>query len=51
MRQLTHVEPQAWLDEMDEVDSFLRGYGPRVPQALHDERERVSQGLRRQARG
>ena len=34
---------------MDEVASFLHGYGPRVPQGLHDERERVSQDLLRQA--
>ncbi len=51
MRQLTHIEPQDWLSEMDEVASFLHGYGPRVPQALHEERERVSQGLRQQAGG
>jgi GTP-dependent phosphoenolpyruvate carboxykinase len=51
MRQLTHIEPQDWLSEMDEVASFLHGYGPRVPQALHEERERVNQGLRQQAGG
>jgi phosphoenolpyruvate carboxykinase (GTP) len=49
MRELTHIAPQAWLAEMDEVGSFLHGFGPRVPQALHDERERAAQGLRQLA--
>jgi phosphoenolpyruvate carboxykinase (GTP) len=49
MRELTHIDPQAWVAEMDEVGSFLHGFGPRVPQALHDERERAAQGLRQLA--
>jgi GTP-dependent phosphoenolpyruvate carboxykinase len=51
MRELTHIDPQAWLTEMDEVAGFLHGFGPRVPQVLHDERERVSHGLRNIAGG
>jgi phosphoenolpyruvate carboxykinase (GTP) len=47
MQQLTEIEPQAWLDELDEVGSFLHRYGPRVPQALHEERERASHELKR----
>ncbi|MFC5569764.1 phosphoenolpyruvate carboxykinase (GTP) [Lysobacter yangpyeongensis] len=34
-----------WRAEFDSIGEFLREYGPRMPQALHDEQQRIAQSL------
>ncbi len=34
-----------WREEFDSIGEFLREYGPRMPQALHDEQHRIAQSL------
>ena len=49
MRELTHVDPAAWRQEMADVGTYLEGFGARVPQALHDQHRSLMQELARDA--
>ncbi|GAB2523417.1 phosphoenolpyruvate carboxykinase (GTP) [Lysobacter humi (ex Lee et al. 2017)] len=35
-----------WSAEFESIGDYLREYGPRMPQALHDEQQRIAQQLR-----
>ncbi|WP_408952814.1 phosphoenolpyruvate carboxykinase (GTP) [Lysobacter sp. Hz 25] len=36
----------AWTAEFDSIGDYLREYGPRMPQALHDEQQRIAAALK-----
>ena len=35
-----------WSAEFDSIGEYLREYGPRMPQALHDEQQRIAAALK-----
>jgi phosphoenolpyruvate carboxykinase (GTP) len=45
-KELTSVDPGAWLKEIDEVDAYFNGFGNRLPQELAGEVTRVRSELR-----
>ncbi|MBL4622546.1 MAG: phosphoenolpyruvate carboxykinase (GTP), partial [Immundisolibacteraceae bacterium] len=48
MTRLTAVDPSAWLNEINDVETYLQGYGDRLPEALQTEVARVRSALQAQ---
>ena len=46
METLLRVDREPWLREMEEVGSYLKGFGSRVPSPLLDQQRRITQALR-----
>jgi phosphoenolpyruvate carboxykinase (GTP) len=46
MRELTSIDPAAWLHEMEEIESFFAKFGGRIPKALPEQAARIKAELR-----
>ena len=46
MRDLTHIDPTAWTQEMEAVGEYLHSFGDRLPTALREEHAAVLAQLR-----
>ena len=44
-RKLFGFERDGWRAEFDSIGSYLDEYGPRMPQALKDEQQRIADAL------
>ncbi|WP_254782599.1 phosphoenolpyruvate carboxykinase (GTP) [Lysobacter sp. yr284] len=44
--KLFGFDPAGWSAEFDSIGEYLREYGPRMPQALHDEQQRIAAALK-----
>ncbi|MEO8010235.1 MAG: phosphoenolpyruvate carboxykinase (GTP) [Dokdonella sp.] len=45
VRELLDVDTPGWVDELASIGSYLQEFGPRMPQALHDEQQRICKRL------
>jgi phosphoenolpyruvate carboxykinase (GTP) len=46
MGELCSIDPSGWVQEMEQIEGFLKEFEPRVPGALWQEHKRISQELR-----
>lgn len=47
LRELLHVDSDRWLNEVESIQKYYEGYGPKVPKELHDELKKLEERLKK----